>query len=97
MKVKNSLNKNDLPLNTPLFCVYGPKCFPSIFSCIIRNYKTTNIWGYSVYQRKPGFRTLGLSLEIFLAARENPVFFANKEDAFEYLSKLITPRKEALK
>lgn len=93
MKVKNSLDVNELPVGVELYCVYGPNCFPSIFSCVIRQHITGKcVWGYSVYKRVPGFRTIGHHIGDFLNRYKNAVFFDKQEYALEYLSKLITPK-----
>lgn len=76
----------------PLWCVYGPDCFPSLICCRI---KDGNIWGYSVWKRQPGFRTLGISLEAFAKERETPRFYAAQADALERLAKITTPKNIA--
>lgn len=44
-----------------LWCVYGVTSSPTIICCKIRAHAEYGpiIWGYSVYRRSPGFRTLG--------------------------------------
>ena len=74
----------------PLWCVYGPTCFPTMICCKI---KSGNIWGYSVYKRQPGFRTLGISLEAF-GQHDNPKFYATQADAVARISSITWPRCE---
>jgi hypothetical protein len=87
------------PLNyidKPLWCVYGYECFPSVFACTINSASGTPvIWGYSVYKRSGGYRTLGLNLDKWIAEQnligKIAYFFNKQEHAMEFLSKLITP------
>lgn len=82
-------------LNTPLWCVYGSNAFPSIICCkILKDPKYGFIiWGYSVWKRQPGFRTLGTNIQAFCDPRENPKFFLDQEDALDYLRKMTTPKE----
>ena len=71
----------------PLWCVYGPSCFPTIFCCKIVDYTMKDssmpiqaIWGFSIYGGIPGFRTLGGDLYDWINQQEDrsknrPVFF----------------------
>lgn len=97
-----NINPKEYP-DIPLWCVYGADCFPSLFCCKIRKWDTPpvgcgfNIWGYSVWRRQPGFRTLGRDLDdwieekLYLARRE-PKFFLEQEQALEHLRKITTPK-----
>lgn len=84
----------------PLWCIYGPDCFPSIFCCKVLyrpSYGNTGpcIWGYSVYRREPGFRTLGKRLGDWLqeqADKGKVRFFDDHEVAIKYLAELIIPQ-----
>ena len=81
--------------NQPLWCVFGPESFPTLFCCVIReNVGAPVIWGYSVYRRKPGFRTLGQELDAWLAERkgDNPLFFASLSEALLILAVMVSPR-----
>jgi hypothetical protein len=82
-------------LDTPLWVVYGPDCFPTMFCCKVLNHPTCGlvIWGYSVYRRQPGFRTLGQGLQAWLEAHEKPKFFARQDGALQHLAKITTPRE----
>jgi len=75
------------------WCVYGPDCFPTMFCCRIKNYPDASpaIWGYSVYRRVPGFRTLGQDVEEWSKGK-NPRFFETQREALDLLAKLTTPR-----
>jgi hypothetical protein len=76
----------------PLWCVSGHDCFPEIMCCYITNDFT--IWGYSVYKRQPGFRTLGQSLFKWMDNHHNPKFFDSQDEAMNYLRYLVSPRCE---
>lgn len=76
----------------PLWCVYGPDSFPKMICCKISNASgRLTIWGYSVYRRSPGFRTLGLNLDEW-ATENNAVFFADQNHALGHLKKITWPR-----
>lgn len=97
------IDPNVAPLNTPLWCVYGPNCFPTVFCCMINepNGGGRAIWGYSVYKRSPGFRTLGQMVGDSKYCgnwiEENSAkFFLTQDEAFDYLKQLTTPKKSAL-
>lgn len=82
-------------LDTPLWAVYGPDCFPTMFCCKVLNHPTCGltIWGYSIYRREPGFRTLGQSLQVWRDDEgKRAKFFARQDDALMHLSKITTPR-----
>lgn len=82
--------------NRPLWCVYGPQCFPTMFCCKILHHPQgcLTIWGYSVYRRQPGFRTLGRDLSEWAADHE-AVFFAEQIHALQFLANITTPAKGA--
>lgn len=86
---------SDLPLDTPLWCVYGMKCSPSILACVIKKDMSgeKTIWGYSIYKKQPGYRTLGQHLKAWLnnEFHQNAFFFTAQADAIAYLSALVTP------
>lgn len=71
------------------WCVYGPDSFPALICCRITG---GNIWGYSVWKRKPRFRTLGISLEAFGKQYEKPRFYVLQTDALARLAKITTPK-----
>lgn len=88
----------------PLWVVYGPKCSPTFIAAKLRAYTEKHvllpigysgpvvcIWGYSVYKRVPGFRTLGISV----TELEKPHLFADQDEALAYLKKLTTPMGDA--
>lgn len=79
-------------LDTPMWCVYGPDCFPTIICFKVSKYlHYTTIWGYSVYKRKPGFRTLGQDFETWDKQHKGK-YFLRQEDAIAYLTKITTPK-----
>lgn len=41
-------------------------------------------WGYSVYRRSPGFRTLGLSIKHFRTKHKIVQLFTDQTDAIDY-------------
>ncbi len=97
------INKKDLELDTPYWCVYGSKYSPSILCFKLHFWKTDlpsykhleaiNIWGYSVYKRKPGFRTLGIKFDEW-CNRDNSdkKFFTSINTATDYIKSLVTPK-----
>lgn len=77
----------------PLWCVYGPDSFPSILCCKIqRRTEGLVIWGFSIYKRSPGFRTLGITVEEWRKRYDKCKFFDKHEDAIELIMKLTTPK-----
>jgi hypothetical protein len=51
------------------------------------------IWGYSVYRRQPGFRTLGLALAKWSERQGyGPFYFDAQAAALAHLAKLTTPK-----
>lgn len=82
-------------IDKPLWCIYGVECFAHFFCCkITHGYKGPNIWGFSVYKRQSGFRTLGVNAEKWIAEQGYPVrFFANQADALEWLAAKTDPER----
>lgn len=110
MMSKKYLNRNkdygqltydQVPLDTPLWCVYGHECCPTVLSCAVfkSNYNgSINIWGYSVYKNSPGYRTLGQDLKVWCEKQNpRPVFFTDQDKALDYLKDLTMPKKSVLK
>jgi hypothetical protein len=96
IKVEEIIQNQDKYLEHPLWCVYGPDCFPTLLCFKLRyqdvgGYNDICIWGYSVYKKVPGFRTLGTIFSKW--AKENsPKIFDSQEQALEYLKKITNPR-----
>jgi len=69
------------------------KSFPFVFSCIIKANPSGKpvIWGYSVYKRSPGFRTVGHEVDTYIKQRSATKFFITQNDAALYMFDLITP------
>ena len=80
--------------NIPLWCVHGHKSHPSIHCLMIVSCRdgSINVWGYSVYKRAPGFRTLGMSLEAFAKDKTICYYFSTKQAALDYLSDILEPK-----
>lgn len=88
----------------PLWVVYGKsEAWPQLLCAKLVGYTTdhrlspsgpvTCIWGYSVYRRKPGFRTLGINVDEWSATHEyGPFFYADQAEAIEHLRRITTPR-----
>lgn len=75
----------------PLFVVYGPGSFPSLLCCKVRlNEGVPTIWGFSIWRRSPGFRTLGIHLETWVEREDNPRFYLSQEDALEDIRGLFS-------
>lgn len=89
MKRSKDLDWDEAPLDVVLWCVYGPECFPTVFACKVKNHPDSGrtIWGFSVYRRQRGFRTLGTGKEWML--RNDALLFATQADAFSYISGLF--------
>lgn len=93
MKANNEIDPLDpLYLNVPLWCVYGYDCFPKIIACALTYNGAVNIWGYSVYRRQPGYRTLGQNVVTWMKGHQMVKFFAKQEDAIMFINKLVTPK-----
>ena len=97
MNVNSSIDVTDPQYHgRPLWCVYGPDCFPTLFCCkVTMGYdRSLNIWGYSVYRRQAGFRTLGLEVTAW-AAKSDAVFFSEHSAAIAHITELTTPKVKA--
>jgi len=79
------------PADVPLWCVYGHQFWPTMICCRIRDYPDGSraMWGYSVYRRKPGFRTLGVGIE--WADEHDCKFFVNQGDALAHIAMRTLP------
>lgn len=75
-----------------LWFVYGYDCFPSILCAKLILISGLNIWGYSVYKRQGGFRTLGVPAGPWIGANA-AVAFDDQQHALDYLKKLTTPKE----
>ena len=86
--------------NKPLWCVYGVNCFPSIICCTLKKSHDDKIiiWGFSIYKRSPGFRTLGVEVDAWIKRQKNDLgyelfeFYDVHEEAIERIRKLTTPK-----
>ncbi len=88
------------PADVPIWMVYGPVSMPSLVCVRIKEYPpnyvkqgdpaSRAVWGYSVYKRKPGFRTLGVGRA--WVEEHEARFFADQADALAHLAKLTTPK-----
>lgn len=72
----------------PLFVVYGSSAFPSLLCCKVLHRTTYPdkdpcIWGFSIWRRTPGFRTLGIKLKDWVERETDPRFYLSQEEAFE--------------
>lgn len=89
----------------PLWVLYGDECFPSIACVELRatgadfgmlpigqRGRGVVIWGYSVYEGKPGFRTLGLEVsEWSKRSSYGPLFYESQDLALDELRRVTTP------
>jgi len=89
-----------------LWVVYGTEGFPEMLCCKLRAYTSTHdllpagtagpevcVWGYSVWRGKPGFRTLGQTIEGWTAGVQfamPPEFYATQEAALARMRELTT-------
>jgi hypothetical protein len=101
IKAKGAIDPFDQThFNKPLYCVYGYDCFPNVLTCMIRPalsaMESPTIWGYSVYKRQPGFRTLGQNLKNWYLSNTHPkssaVFFDDQDNMLAYLKTITTPK-----
>lgn len=75
-----------------VWCVYGVKCFPQMLCCKLKQTVFGPvIWGFSIYKRQPGFRTLGQQLTAFTKQLQLCEFFTDHDEALAYMKKLTTP------
>ena len=99
-----AIDLNDLKhYSRPLWCVFVHSFEPSIIPCILRAYSVQHVllppgqpgrvvvWGYSIWRRKPGYRTYGVSLLEFSKRHSlEPMFFDSQDEAIEQIRKLTT-------
>jgi hypothetical protein len=84
-----------------LWLVYGHNCFPQIVCCKVKpgHLGKPSIWGFSIYRRSPGFRTLGRDIALWIDELKEKYgysmfeFYDNQEEALDRLRKLTTPGK----
>lgn len=77
----------------PIWVVYGSTAFPSLLCCKINHCQgVACIWGYSVWKRVPGFRTLGQHLSQWVEKSELCFFFADQQHALDFLKLTTTPK-----
>ena len=82
-------------LDKILWCVHGYDSHPSVHCLKIKTSPHISghfVWGYSMWKREPGFRTLGISVQEFKGQKKLFIFFENKIDALEYLSIILEPK-----
>lgn len=79
------------PIGETLWGVYGPDCFPTVFACRLRDYPGAGraIWGFSVYRRQRGFRTLGTGKD--WAEKNGLRLFLTRAGAFNHIASLFPP------
>jgi hypothetical protein len=88
----------------PLWVVYGEaECWPQLLCAKLVGYSAdhrlsptgpvTCIWGYSVWRRKPGFRTLGINVNEWASRHAfGPFFYVDQASALDHLRRITTPR-----
>ncbi len=77
--------------NKPLFVVYGSTGFPQMLCCKVRlNDGVATIWGFSIWRRTPGFRTLGIKLKTWVERETDPRFYLSQEEAFDDIRGLFS-------
>lgn len=88
---------NPVYWDKPLWVVYGYDCFPSVVCLMINNASgIPSVWGYSIYKKAAGFRTLGQRLTSWIENNVPVFFFDKQEDAIAYLNFILTPKKGVL-
>lgn len=98
MLVDPNLSENQ---DRVLWCVHGTSSFPTIICCKIRAHAEygPTIWGYSVYRRSPGFRTLGQNVNMWQQNLREKFgyilfeFYDDHSEAITRITQLTTPKK----
>ena len=68
-----------------------------MIACMINQpWGDRTIWGYSVYRRSPGYRTLGQSAKKWSEVSNMAIYFDDQEEALDYLRKSTKPHKSAI-
>ena len=81
--------------NKPLWVLFGSEAWPQVLCARIHGYGPS-IWGYSVYRRSPGFRTLGRDLRAWISEQERALFFDDHDAMLAELKKWTTPHPKAI-
>lgn len=88
----------------PMWVVYGISPFwPQLLCAKVLPHDgggvlppSVNIWGYSVWKRKPGFRTLGVAVQEWSARHAfGPFFYDRQEFALAHLKAVSSPSPRA--
>lgn len=84
--MSEALTFETAPVGVQLWGVYGPECFPTVFACKMLDYPSgmRAIWGFSIYRRQPGYRTLGQNKE--WAEKNGLRLFASQQEAFAHIA-----------
>jgi hypothetical protein len=94
----------------PLWVLHGHECAPGLMCAKLLAYAEDLsllpvgeegprivIWGYSVYQGVPAFRTLGQDLSTWAEhSSYGPFFFDGQQHALDELRRITTPVGEAI-
>lgn len=91
-------------VDKPLWCIHGVETFPTIFCCKILIHETYGpiVWGYSVYRRQPGFRTLGQNVNTWMENLKEKYgwdmfeFYDDHAEAIARIAGLTTPSAKVL-
>ena len=67
--------------------------------CVMVNCRSGGpaVWGYSVWRRSPGFRTLGISLASYMARAREVEFYAEQQHALDAVKEATAPSKKLVK
>jgi hypothetical protein len=55
------------------------------------------VWGYSVWRRAPGFRTLGIGLDEYVQRNGSVEFYADQQHALDVIAVATTPAPKLAK
>lgn len=78
--------------NKPLWFVYGSEFYPQMLCAKLSDTAGgLAIWGYSVWQRQPGFRTIGMNFSTWNVYSMCFVF-DQQQDALDFLKTITTPK-----
>lgn len=89
----NATPVNYLPLDTPLYVVYGNPNFPHLMCCKLRESEPGRpmLFSWVTWHARRGFNGVGELLSRWLPSQRMAYFFTNPDDALVFIRDLITP------
>lgn len=91
----NAVPVDDLPLNVPLYAVYGNPNFPHLMCCRLREPEPglTLMFSWVTWQAKRGWNGVGEPLSVWVPKQRMVYFFTDSDDALIFIRDLVTPEK----